>query len=90
MVFSKTYPLPLLFTVKEAAELLEMTPGGLRGAILRGKLRSHKNEQGQHVIRSHNLAIFHLYGDNDSFPEDALEPKNIAAFNSYLETMTRA
>ena len=79
-----------LFTVKEAAELLEMTSGGLRGAILRGKLRAHKNDNGKHVIKSHNLAVFHLYGDNSAFPEDTMEPKSIAAFNSYLDTMTSA
>jgi len=67
-----------------------MTSGGLRGAILRGRLRAHKNDNGKHVIKSHNLAVFHLYGDNTAFPEDTMGPKNISAFNSYLETMTSA
>ena len=90
MDFSKIDKLSRVFTVKEAAGLLGMTSGGLRGAILRGKLRAHKNEHGKHVIKSHNLGAFLLYGDNSAFPEDTMEPKNISAFNSYLETMTSA
>jgi hypothetical protein len=82
-------PLPETFTVKEAAKLLGMTSGGLRGAILRGKLRADKIK-GQHIIKSYNLAVFHLYGDNRAFPEDTMKPKNKLFLHNYLETMTRA
>jgi hypothetical protein len=81
--------LPTTFTVKDAAKLLGMTSGGLRGAILRGKLRADKID-GQHIIKSYNLAVFHLYGDNRDFPEDEMLPKNRIALHTYLETMTSA
>jgi hypothetical protein len=82
-------PLPQTFTVKEAAKLLGMTSGGLRGAILRGKLRADKIK-GQHIIKSYNLAAFHLYGDNRTVSEDTMTPKKQLTLHDYLETMTRA
>jgi len=80
--------LPYEFTVQEAASLIGMTAGGLRGAILRGRLRAEKDEEGKLVIRSHNLAAFHLYGDGRLFPEENMKPSTRVTLHHYLETVT--
>lgn len=82
--------LPHQLTVKQAAQIVEMTPGGLRGAILRGKLLAQKNQEGLLLIKSHNLAAFHLYGDCKHFPEDTMTPTNKVALHDYLETVACA
>jgi hypothetical protein len=82
--------LPHQLTVKQAAKIMEMTPGGLRGAILRGKLDAQKNEEGILLIKSHNLAVLHLYGSCDHFPEDTMTPTNKIALHDYLETIVHA
>lgn len=74
-------------SVKDAAALLGLTAGGLRGAILRGKLRAEKNGDGQLVVRSHNLAAYHLYGDGSIYPEDQMGPNTRVHLHQYLEVM---
>lgn len=78
---------PRTMSVKDAAALLGLTPGGLRGAILRGKLHAEKNGDGQLVIRSHNLAAYHLYGDGSAYPEERMGPSARVHLHDYLETM---
>ena len=78
-----------VLTVKESATLLGMTAGGVRGAILRGKLRAHKDDGGKLVVRSHNLAAFHLYGDGRVFPEEEMRLSNRVMLHEYLEVMGR-
>lgn len=64
-----------------------MTAGGVRGAILRGKLRAQKDSAGQLVIKSHDLGAFHLYGDVRIYPEERMGPHARVALHEYLETM---
>lgn len=78
---------PRTLSVREAAALIGMTAGGLRGAILRGKLRAHKDAAGQLLIRSFNLGAFHLYGDVRVYPEDKMGPHARVVLHDYLETM---
>lgn len=80
--------LPHVLTVREAARLLGMTAGGVRGAILRGKLPASTDTEGRLVLRSHNLAAYHLYGDARRFPEDRMRAATRAALHDYLETVT--
>lgn len=80
--------LPYVFTVQEAASLIGMTAGGLRGAILRGRLRAQKNQEGKIEIHSHNLAAFHLYGDSRVYPEEEMKPTTRVILHKYLETVT--
>jgi hypothetical protein len=79
--------LPRELTVKQASSLIGMTQGGLRGAILRGKLPASKDEHGRLLILSHNLAAYHLYGK--TYPEDQMKPSTRATLHIYLETLTR-
>ena len=78
---------PYVLSVKEAAALVNLTAGGLRGAIQRGKLRAEKDPEGKLVIRSHNLAAYHLYGDGSLYPEERMGPTVRVLLHHYLETM---
>lgn len=83
----QTGRVPHTLTVRQAAALVGMTPGGLRGAILRGRLSAHREADGRLVVRSHNLAAFHLYGDGRRYPEEKMGPTARVALHDYLETM---
>lgn len=81
---------PRIMSVKEAATLVGMTPGGLRGAILRGKISAFKDQDGHLQIRSHDLAAFHISGDARSYPQEGMTLGRRAALHNYLETMVDA
>lgn len=81
--------LPRVLNVHDAAILLGMTAGGLRGAILRGRLRAEKDSQGCLLIQSHDLAAFHLYGDVRAMPDEDSSPSRQVALHRYLETVFR-
>jgi len=79
--------IPYVLSVKEAAALVNLTAGGLRGAIQRGKLRAEKDHEGKLTIRSHNLAAYHLYGDGSLYPEERMGPTIRVLLHNYLETV---
>jgi hypothetical protein len=81
--------LPTTLSVHEAASLLGMTAGGLRGAILRGRLLAEKDARGCLTIRSHELAAFHLYGDRRLVPDEQMSRSKQTALHRYLETVCR-
>lgn len=81
---------PRTLSVKEAAALVGLSAGGLRGAILRGKVRAEKDDEGRLQIRSHDLAAFHLCGDGRYYPQEKMTPTRRVALHRYLETMTDA
>jgi len=81
---------PRTLSVKEAAALLGMTSGGLRGAILRGKIHASKDGEGRLTISSHDLAAFHLSGDGRNYPPESMTPARRVALHRYLETMLDA
>lgn len=54
--------LPDVLTVKEAAQFLGLTAGGLRGAVLRGKLPSHKDDAGKILLHTDDVASLCFYG----------------------------
>jgi len=74
-------------SVQEASALISMSAGGLRGAILRGKLRAEKDHDGKLIIRSYNLGAFHFSGDVSHYPEEKMSPAARVLFHDYLETM---
>lgn len=78
---------PRTLSVKEAAALVGLTAGGLRGAILRGKVFAFKDADGRLLIRSHDLAAFHLSGDGRLYPQDEMTPERRVVLHQYLETM---
>jgi hypothetical protein len=77
-------------SVKDAAALVGMTPGGLRGAILRGKIHAEKDDEGRLQIRSHDLAAFHICGDGRHYPQESMTPTRRVALHRYLEAMVDA
>lgn len=81
---------PRALTVKEAAALLGMTPGGVRGAILRGYLPASKNRDGHLVIQSYNLGAYHLSGDCRLYPPECMSFARRRALHDYLEVVTGA
>lgn len=50
------------FSVKEAAALIGMSGGGIRGAIRRGSMIADHDAEGRIRIYSHNLASYLVYG----------------------------
>ena len=89
MILAGDEKLPRSFTVSQAAKLIGMTAGGLRGAILRGKLPASRDASGRLTVFSHSLAAYHLCGDATHYPEDKLGPRTRVALHDYLETVTR-
>lgn len=61
--------LPGELSVKEAAELLGLTTGGLRGIILRHRLPAHKDAEGRHVLDTRDVASYHFYGQHRPWQE---------------------
>jgi len=85
-----TGKMPHILSVKEAAGLVGLTAGGLRGAILRGKVCAFKDQDGRLLIRSHDLAAFHISGDGSLYPQESMTPGRRVALHQYLETMVDA
>lgn len=79
---------PRTLSVKEAAALVGLTAGGLRGAIQRGRVFAFKDPDGRLLIRSHDLAAFHISGDGRLYPPEGMTPARRVALHQYLETMT--
>lgn len=77
--------IPARFLVKDAAAILGLTAGGLRGAILRGKLPAFKAEDGRLYIDRVQVAAYHLYGC--SLPEESLTDSRSTALTDYLRTV---
>ena len=77
--------LPVRFQVKDAAEILGLTAGGLRGAILRGKLPAEKGDDGKHYIKAIDVASYHLYGF--AWPEAEMANGQRQALEDYLKTV---
>lgn len=81
---------PRTLTVREAAGLLGMTAGGVRGAILRGHLHASKNAEGHLVIKSYDLGAYHLTGDCRHYPPECMTFGRRRVLHDYLETVTSA
>ena len=81
---------PRILSVKEAAALVGLTAGGLRGAIQRGKIFAFKDSEGHLQIRSHDLAAFHISGDGRLYPQEGMTPGRRVTLHAYLETMIDA
>ena len=77
--------IPARFLVKEAAEILGMTAGGLRGCILRGKLPAEKSVDGKLYVNAVHVASFHLYGK--VLTDGSLTPTRKVALVEYLKTV---
>jgi hypothetical protein len=77
---------PTRFHVKDAAEILGLTAGGLRGAILRGKIPAEKGEDGKHYLKAIDVATYHLYGF--TYPETEMSTSQRHALFDYLRTVT--
>lgn len=79
--------MPRTMTLVEAAKITGYTSGGLRGAVLRGRLRAEKDRDGRLVVQSYNLAAFHLYGNDSLYPEEKMRPFTRVVLHNYLETV---
>lgn len=72
-------------SVKEAAGYLDMTPGGLRGAIQRGRIPASKTSDGTIVLRAIDVAAYHFYGT--TFPDEMMTPKRKELLLHFLLTV---
>lgn len=61
--------LPDTLTVKEAARYLGLTPGGVRGAILRNKIPAFKENE-RLLVYTDDIASYHVYGG--VYPRDRM------------------